>query len=519
MFSFFEHSKKTSKNYSPEPLPKTIKSSLSDNLALLKQKTGKSPDIIIRSLKIGNQPKVKAAVVYVSGIVDTQTINEFLIEVLINYKEKPGNEAGQELIEKIAEEVVSVGSIKTETEWSSLFESLLSGNALIFIDGAAKALTAGTKGGEKRAIQEPSTQSTVRGSREGFTESMETNMAMVRRIIKNPNLWIESIKIGNQTRTDVSIMYINGSAESAVIEEVKKRLKKIKIDSILESGYIEQLIEDQTMSPFPTLYYTERPDIVAGNLLEGRVAVFINGTPFTLLAPAVFVQFFQASDDYYTRFDIATATRFLRAFIFLISLLGPATFVAAITYHHEMIPTTLLIVIAAQRESVPFPAIFEALIMEVTFEILREAGLRLPKAIGSTVSIVGGLVVGQAAVQAGIVSPTMLIIVAITAIASFATPSFAVAISARLLRFAFMICAASLGFYGIMLALFMMVAHLCSLRSFGIPYMAPFAPFMPGNLGDTLVRIPWWSMKKKTQLMNHKNIQESKNKKSQSLKT
>lgn len=313
------------------------------------------------------------------------------------------------------------------------------------------------------------------------------------------------MKIGTVTKTDVSIMYINGIAKEGIVEEVKKRLKGINIDSILESGYIEQLIEDQVMTPFPTLDHTERPDKVAGNLLEGGVAIFVNGTPFVLMAPALFIQFFQSVEDYFARFDIASSIRLLRIIIFFISLIPPALYVAATTYHQEMIPTDLLVIIAAQRETVPFPAFVEAFIMEIIFEILREASLRMPKAIGATMSIVGALVIGQAAVQAGIVSPAMVIIVSITAIASFATPSYSMAISARLLRFVFIICAGTLGFYGMVLVFFVVVVHLCSLRSFGVPYMSPLAPLNPEGLGDTFFRRPMWALKYRPKFLSSNN--------------
>lgn len=371
------------------------------------------------------------------------------------------------------------------------------GNALIFADGHDEALICSTQGGEQRSIQEPSTQASFRGPRQGFTESLQTNISMIRRYIKNPNLWVEKMKKGSVTNTDIALMYIQGICDEKVLKEVKQRLEKIDIDSILESGYIEQLIEDETFTTFPTMYHTERPDVVAGNLLEGRFAIIVDGTPFVLIAPALFVQFFQSVEDYYSRFDIATSIRILRVLVFFISLVAPAVYVAATTFHQEMIPTELLVVIAAQRESVPFPAVVEALTMEVSFEILREAGFRLPRVVGSAVSIVGALVIGEAAVQAGIVSPAMVIIVALTAIASFATPAFAMAISARLIRFIFLIASAVMGFYGLILGIIMMFVHLCSLRSFGVPYMSPLAPFSSQGVKDTLFRVPWWADKKR----------------------
>ncbi|MFE4241612.1 spore germination protein [Peribacillus butanolivorans] len=482
-----------------------IDSSISANLDNMKKKTGNSPDIIVRTLKISQNPEIKTTILYVQGLIDNPSVTDFLIESIMKNPHLKEKLLPQEALDVISEDVVSLGGVETVTDWEKLLLSLLSGDSIIFVDGVNKALVASTRGGERRSIQEPSTHLTVRGSREGFTESSATNIAMLRRIINSPDLWIESMKIGTVTKTDVSIMYINGIAKEGIVEEVKERLKGINIDSILESGYIEQLIEDQVMTPFPTLNHTERPDMVAGNLLEGRVAIFVNGSPFVLVAPALFVQFFQSVEDYYNRFDIASATRFLRIIVFIISIVGPAVYVAATTFHQEMIPTKLLVIVAAQRETVPLPGVIEALIMEITFEMLREASLRMPKAVGSTMSIVGALVIGQAAVQAGIVSPAMVIIVSITAIASFATPSYSIAISARLVRFLFIICAGVLGFYGMILAFIVLIVHLCSLRSFGVPYMSPLAPLNPEGLGDTFFRRPMWAFKERPKLLSSNN--------------
>ncbi|WP_420490351.1 spore germination protein [Neobacillus niacini] len=476
---------------------KALPSSLQDQINYIKEKTGNSTDVIIRRLQLGDGRGPDTAVVFVEGIADSKAINDFLIESIMN---KHPVESKQPIFETLFKEVVALGDVKEITDWDNLYLSLMSGESIILVDGVQKAISASTRGGEQRSVQEPSSQLTVRGPRDGFTESIRTNTALIRRRIQNPDLWLENMKIGSVTKTDVSIMYIKGIAKDEIIEEVRNRLKRIEIDSILESGYIEQLIEDTAFTTFPTLYHTERPDMVAGNLLEGRVAIIVNGTPFVLIAPAVFIQFFQSVEDYYGRADIATALRFLRILIFFISIIAPAAYIAVTTFHQEMIPTQLLVAIAAQRESVPFPALVEALIMEVSFEILREAGVRMPRAVGSAISIVGALVIGQAAVQAGIVSPAMVIIVAITAIANFATPAFAVAISARLIRFGFMFAAATFGFYGIILGVIILAVHLCSLRSFGVPYLTPMAPFIPANLGDTIVRLPLWAQKKRPRL-------------------
>ncbi|CAK8583582.1 spore germination protein [Priestia megaterium] len=520
MPSFFKERKPKKKrqqddeNQTTDHSIELIQVSLSGNLNKIKQKTGNSSDVVIREIKMGGNSDIKTAIVYVEGIVDNQSIQEYLLQSMMKDDQK--EEVNQHnVIDLLSEDMMTVGNVSSINNWDDLFLALMAGDTLVLVDGIGKALSASTKGGEKRSISESGTQMVVRGPKGAFIESIGTNTAMVRRIIKTPDLWTESLKVGRATKTDVAIMYIHGIANDKVVEEIRQRLHRIDIDSILESGYIEQLIEDETMTPFPTIYNTERPDVVAGNLLEGRIAIFVDGTPFVLIAPAVFMQFFQSAEDYYTRFDIATSIRLLRIFMFLISIIAPATYVAVTTFHQEMVPTTLIVAIAAQREAVPFPAFVEALVMELTFEILREAGIRLPKAIGSAVSIVGALVIGQAAVQASIVSPAMVIIVSITAIASFATPSFDMAISARLIRFLFMLGAASFGFYGIILTLLMMVVHLCSLRSFGVPYMAPFAPFIPVNMGDTVVRLPWWTLRQRPRLVSTNTVREGTNQRPQ----
>ena len=485
--------------------PEFLSADLWENLEELKRRLGGSSDIVQRTLKIGREPERQAAILSMQGLTDNKSVVDAVIDSIMNDDDLKKPMTPQETLDTITDRAVPLGTIKTEIKWTDVLFSLLSGNTLIFINGTSQTLIANTQGGEKRAIMEPSTNVTVRGPRNGFVESIETNIAMVRRIINNPDLWVETMKIGKITKTDVSIMYLNGIANHKIVQEVRDRLKKIDIDSILESGYIEQLIEDQSLTPFPTIINTERPDMVAGNLLEGRIAIFVNGTPFVLLVPALFFQFFQSIEDYYQRFDIASMIRFLRILIYSISIVGPAIYVAATTFHQEMIPTELLIIIAAQRETVPFPAVVEALGMELTFEILREAGLRMPKVIGATMSIVGALVIGQAAVQAGIVSPAMVIIVSITAIASFATPSYSIAISARIIRFAFILSAGIFGFFGLILAFIILVVHLSSIRSFGIPYMSPLAPLNVKGVGDSLVRKPLWMFNQRPRFISENN--------------
>jgi len=407
--------------------------------------------------------------------------------------------------------VLPEGDMKEIQDFECLFTHLLSGDTIILIDGYAQGFAASSRGWEDRGVTEPNSQTVVRGPKDSFSETLRTNTALLRRKIKDTNLWIETKPIGRKTKTDVAIAYINGIANDKIVEEVRKRLNRIDIDGILGGGYIEELIQDETYTPFPTVYNTERPDAIAAGLLEGRIAILVDGTPFVLLVPALFVHFLQSPEDYHQRFDISTLIRILRYVSFFIALLTPSIYIAVTTFHHEMIPTLLLLSIAAQREGVPFPAVVEALIMEITFEILREAGVRMPRPVGAAISIVGALVLGEAAVQAGVVSPIMVIVVSITAISSFVFPAYNMAIAVRILRFIFMMLGATFGLYGIVLGLIAMVLHLCSLRSFGISYMTPMAPFNWNDQKDAIFRFPQWSMFYRPRLISQKDMIRQQN--------
>ncbi|WP_405168556.1 spore germination protein [Paenibacillus sp. FSL H3-0286] len=487
-----------------EPLNSTI---LDDNLKELQERLGHSPDIVIRRIK-STTTQVEVAAVYIEGLIEKLMVNEFVEHAMSFDKlseENPVITSAEDIFLYMKELARGIGEEQTVGDWDVLFEALFSGDTVLWINGIREAIRGNTSGGEVRTVSDATTQVAIRGSKEGFTESIGTNISLVRRKIKSPNLWVESMKIGDVTQTNVSIMYIHGIVNDNTLHELRTKLQSIDIDGILESGYIEQFLEDTPFSPFPTLYNTERPDSVAGNLLEGRVAIFVDGTPFVLIAPTTFFMFLHAVEDYYQRYDITTLIRVLRFVCLIISLFGPALFIAILNFHQEMIPTALLINFASQREGVPFPAFIEAMLMEFTFEIIREAGIRMPSPIGQTVSIIGGLVLGQAAVQAGIVSPAMVIVVSLTGISSFATPAFNMALSIRILRFIIMFIAAFMGLYGITIFTFIMVAHMCSLKSLGFPYMSPFGPFIAENQKDSILRVPLKYMRTRPRLVSQKN--------------
>ncbi|WP_235959407.1 spore germination protein [Paenibacillus silvestris] len=476
----------------------TVSNNLSQNVSIMKEMVGNSPDLVIKEFLIADS-SIRMAVVYTEGMVDKKIIDEHILEPLMSGTRRSAELAVELLghpdpIGMLKETVLTVESVSEAADYETLLLAVLSGDSVIFMENTSRAIIASTGGGEYRGVEEPSAQSLIRGPREGFTESLKTNIAMIRRKIKDYRLWTESREIGSVTRTRVTVMYLKGVADDSVVAELRRRLDRIDINGILESGYIEEYIQDETWTPFPTITNSERPDSIASGLLEGRVAILVDGTPFVLMVPALFVQYFQSAEDYYHRWDISTLIRMIRYLCFFIALSGPSLYVAITTFHQEMIPTNLLISLVSQREGVPFPAFIEALMMEVTFEILREAGIRMPRAVGSAISIVGTLVIGQAAVEAGIVSAAMVIVVSITAMSSFVFPAYNMSISIRILRFPLMVLGGTFGLFGIIVGFIIIVLHLCTLKSFGVPYMSSFAPFHLSDQKDTLFRLPRWMM-------------------------
>ncbi|WP_409345680.1 spore germination protein [Paenibacillus sp. MBLB4367] len=484
-----------------------LSNELDVNVDKVKASLGESTDLAVREIQIGANGFLRAVLLFTEGLADASAISRFMEAIMIQGSETNLSEASQKndaILKHLEKRVLTQGGIQHVDNFDTLFDSVVSGDTVLLLEGMDKGLVICTKGWEDRSVQENQVQMVVRGPHEAFTENIRTNTALIRRRIRDRKLWLKTFSIGRVTKTDVAIMYIKGTVDDKIVEEVEKRLNSIDTDSILESGNIEEWIQDKTFTPFPTVFNTERPDTVAGNLLEGRVAILVDGTPVVLLVPVVFLQFLQSPEDYYQRSDFGII-RMLRLLSLFISLNAPAMFIAITTFHQEMLPTTLMVSIAAQREGVPFPAAVEAFLMEGLFEILREAGIRMPRAIGSAISIVGALVLGEAAVQAGLVSPAMVIVVSITAITSFVFPSFSVSIPIRILRFFLMGLAASFGLYGMFVGVIGIMLHMCSLRSFGIPYMAPSAPMILDDQKDSLIRVPSWMMKKRPKLIGANN--------------
>ncbi|RXZ80121.1 spore germination protein [Paenibacillaceae bacterium] len=475
-----------------------------NTIHLVKNAMGGSPDLIVREITLVSG--WHAAVIYINGLVDLQMIQSSILDSLLGFAKNGYNPyVHGSPLNYLKDNVLSVGDIGTIHKQGQLFPHLLCGDAILLLNGYAEGLRIGVIGREERAVSEPTSQPSIRGPMDAFTESLQTNVSLIRRRIKDPQLWLEVHEIGKVTKTNVAIMYQQNIAEEHIVEEVRRRLSSIDIDGILESGYIEEFIQEKKWTPFPTVYNSERPDTIAAGILEGRVAILIDGTPFVLLVPAFFIHFMQTPEDYYQRADISTLIRIIRYLSFFIVLLAPSLYIAITTYHQEMLPTSLLLNLAGQREGVPFPAFIEALMMEIVYEILREAGIRMPRTVGQAVSIVGTLVIGQSAVEAGVISAVMVIIVSITAIASYVIPANAMSITVRMLRFILMGLAASFGLFGILTGIILLGLHLNSLYSFGLPYMSPLAPFNLSDQKDTLFRISWPHMARRPSLLDHKN--------------
>jgi spore germination protein KA len=472
---------------------------------LVKETLGNSPDVISREVKLDGAPLVA---IYVDGLADKSQVEKVLDSLLLKRPlvERAGLELGASL-KRWEESGLPMGEIHTVRTLGAVVTALLNGETCLFGEEWGQALLVDTKGWEKRAISEPDTETVIRGPREGYVENLRTNTSLIRRRLRHPNLRIEHLVLGDITNTQVAIVYVKGLANDKVVEEVRRRLMRIKIDGVLESSYLEELIEDAPFSPFPQVGHTERPDRSVANLLEGKVTILTDGTPFALSVPVTISCFMQSPEDYYERWPVALGIRIFRYLSLFISLFLPSLYVAVTTFHQEMLPTPLTVSLAMQRERVPYPAVVEALLMQITFEILIEAGVRLPRPLGQAIGIVGALVIGEAAVRAGLISAAMVIVIAATAISSFAVPAFDLAITVRMLRLPMIVLGAVLGLFGIFAGLLLILIHLATLRSFGVPYLAGWAPFIPADQKDMIVRAPWWAMYTRPELIGFADLE------------
>lgn len=448
-------------------------------------------DIIFRKIDAGENRMIKMLLVYVDGMTTKEAISEYAVDKLMqNLDLQKLEKSDSELQNAIVNTNISITEVQVLKNIQECVDKVLSGETVLLIDGCSKGVMLASRGWPMRGVQEPSAETLIRGARDGFNETMKVNITLIRRRIRDPRLKVKYMQVGSRSKTDIAVIYIEDVVNKTVLETVEKRIENIDIDAVLESSYIEEMIEDDIYSPFPQIENTERPDAAASALLEGRVVIAVDNTPSVLIAPAIFVSFMQSSEDYYERWMPSCVTRMIRYLALPIVMLLPALYVAVTQYHPNLLPTQLALYVAASRANVPFPPYFEALLMELVMELVREASLRITSPVGSTIGLVGGLVIGQSSVEAGLITPMAVIIVALTAISSFAIPSYNFSTSLRMIRFGFIVLASIFGLFGISIGLCLLIIHLCTLKSCGVPYMTPFSSFVENrkDLRDTVIR-------------------------------
>lgn len=482
-------------------------------------------DIVLRNFNLIAKDKTyKAVLLFIDGMVNNEVINNFILRPLMqkknNYKSSnkskilnlaKSNKINIDAVNKtnlsdyIYDSLLPQNSVKKIINFDDVIKGVNSGACAVIVDTLNIAFVADIKGYETRQVSTPHNEIVVKGSQEAFVEKLRTNTSLLRRIINNEDLIIENTEVGKISKTKVAICYLKNVANNELVSEVKYRINNLDIDYIISSGQLEQLIQDSGSMYFPQIISTERPDKTAHHLIEGRVIVLLNGSPYSLIMPAVLIDFLSSPEDINLRHQYANFLKIVRFIGAFISLLLPGIYIAIATYHSELLPTELLFTIAAARNSVPFPAIFEITIMEISFELIREGGIRVPSPIGPTIGIVGALILGEAAVNANLISPIMIIIVALTGICSFSIPDFTFGYSLRIFRFLYIFLGFLAGFLGIACGLFLQIAIISNLKSFGVSYTSPYLPVTNLSTNVKYLLSPIWKREKRADFLNSKN--------------
>lgn len=439
-----------------------------------------SADCMSELIGAGN---LKFQMLFFKSLVDIQAQRRDLIRPVQQYALQGG--AWEKVIAGI-----SIGQKQKATKLSEAVNLLLDGYTLLSVPQIRGFYGFKNAQIQGRGIEKAENQSIVLGPQDAFTESIETNLSQIRKRLKSPFLRVESVKIGHLTKTGIAILSVEGVANEQYLQEIHKRLQEVDVDGLLSSGELVQMIDDQPLSPFPQFNQVERPDAVVSSLMDGKISVLVDGTPYAFIGPSSFIEFFHSPEDYFNRWLSTSLMRLLRLFGVIVSITFSAIYVAVLTYHYEIIPANMLKTIALSRAKVPFPPLYEALLLELILEVLREAGERLPTKVGQTMGIVGGIVIGQAAVSAGLTSNVMIIVVSLSALASFVTPSYAMGNAVRVIRFPIILLAGLLGFIGLMVGLVTILIHLLNLSSLGAPYLSPWAPLRLSDLKDSVIRVP-----------------------------
>lgn len=457
---------------------------LMENMVKVRALSQNSTDLLERQIEVSGVP---VAILMCEGMVNLQLFTQILVRPLTELSLE--NADGEAVARWVSRETVLSGDQKEFFTYDELFSFLMSGFVVLLIDGVDRGIACGMQGYSFRSVSEPSTEMNITGSREGFVEPIRVNQTMIRRRLRSPSLKFEMYPIGEKSRTDICLVYLTDTADPRMVEEVKRRLGKLSSDILLSQGYLRPYLEGQPLSPFSSVGTTERPDTLCAKINEGRIGILVDGTPFALVVPYLFEEHFQSMDDYSYRPYYGSFIRLLKYFAFLLSIFLPGGYVAITSFSPEMLPDSLLFNIAASEQQTPFSMMTEALVIHLIYEIMREAGLRLPRPVGHAVSIIGALVIGDAAVKAGIIGSSMVMVVALTALSSFVVPSLYE--PAAILKFVFILVGGTWGLFGISVGFVLLLTNLCALESLGVPVMAPLSPCAPADLRDGLWRTGW----------------------------
>lgn len=465
---------------------------IDENIDNIKRILKNCSDLLLNPFLISG---IKCNLVCLEGMVSTSTITNLILNPLTELK-LPDEISAKEVYDYIDTRMLLTTDRGIVTDYGDLIRRLMSGFAILLVDGSDKAFGLGVQGYAVRGIDEPSSEGNIYGSHEGFTETVRTNMSLVRRRIKSPLLKFELFPVTDLSNVDVIVSYMTDRVPKKLVENVKKQLKGMKLETVLSGGYIEPFLNNTKLSLFSGVSVTERPDVFCAKILEGRIGVMIEGTPFSLILPALFIENFQTLDDYTFRPYFTTLIRWVRYIAFIASVFLPAVYVAVVTFHPELFNHTMLIILSEAEELAPLPLMIEAIIVLIFYEIIREAGVRLPKSVGGAVSIVGGLIIGDAAVSAGVISNPLLLVCAIAVTSSFVIPSLNQPVT--FLRFAAVIAGGTAGLFGIALIAALMIVNICSLENVGTPVMSPVSPFTPRAMRDVMLRAGFKKMQQET---------------------
>lgn len=478
-----------------------MKKNLTKNIEYLKTRLGNSNELIVKEISAGG---IKCAILYLLGLNDTESLSKFVIQPLSEYKGRIGKLAD------ILTNIITLSEAEEEKDNNKLVSAILKGKGVLLVDGFDGAVVLAIDSYQERAIAEPPTSTVLKGPRAGFNENLKTNLSIIRKILATPKLKRETLFVGKYTQTQVSVLYINDLVAPEIVDMVTKKISEIEIDGVLDSFYISAYLEDRKNSMFRQVGNSEKPDVIASKLLEGRVAIVVDGSPMVLTVPYIFMEDLQSGDDYYSNHSRATFVRWIRMLAIFVTLLAPSLYIAVVLHHNKAIPLKFLITIVNSTKGLPLTPFAEILFVLLLFEILYEASVRMPKYLGLALSIVGALILGDTAVKAGLISPPAVMIVAVSGLTIYCVPEQAPQL--YLLRMLFTLAGGFLGFYGITALMIFLVLYLCDFDSYNSAYLAPLAPFVENDLKDTLYKTDLCNMKTRPQSIanNKRNSRRSK---------